>query len=116
MFGKISRKSLLITAIVIFLLWLSSDLWLGLFEFTLAIWVWRPESVIGGGMILIALIMAYPAHYFLNVRHASINGTKLLSGFINSLGNRLANILVWILLNGLFFVGIIILLFGTNIT
>lgn len=112
----IKPKTVLLVTIFFLVLWMTSDFWIGGAALaTLVVselWEWRPDAVIGLAMMLVPFVLAFPAHYFLEVRktnHAGVVEVNSLGGYMSFVT---MNISVRVIGYGSFFVGLFILLFG----
>lgn len=111
-----TTKTILLTAIFLLVLWIAADFLVGgiaLATLVVAeLWEWRPETVIGLTMILVPLVLAFPTHYFLEVRKTNHAGFIEVNGFGSYMGFIAQSIAVRAIGYGSFFIGLFILLFG----
>lgn len=108
----VKRNTIIFSLIAVVTVWL---FWGAIAEagaFISATWGWRPHTVIGAGMILGSIALAFPAEYFLNVRKRASDGTIRVSGFADYIGHGTLTIVVKWALVAAFFVGLFIMLFG----
>ena len=111
----VKRNTIIFSLIAAVTVWL---LWGAVAEvgaFISAAWGWRPHIVIGAGMILGSIALAFPAEYFLNIRRRGADGAIRVSGFADYIGHGTFTVFVKWTLVALFFVGLFIMLFGFDI-
>ncbi|PCJ89717.1 MAG: hypothetical protein COA52_11525 [Hyphomicrobiales bacterium] len=113
--AKVRIKYIVVAVLSLSLLALSWSFFVALSALISELWRGRPATVIGLAMIIIPIFLAFPIHYFLNIRRTSTSGVILVNSFYDYVGHGLLNLTARLTLTGSIFAGVFILLFGFDI-
>lgn len=105
-------KTAIFALITLVLLWLSYDAIIEISKLLERLWAWRPVSVYGLIMIVAPLLLAFPAHYFLNIKRTNHHGIIEVKSFSDYISHGFINFLVRIAFMGSFLGGVFLFLFG----